>query len=122
MKYLYTYEELRAQRERERIKLGCFEKYRAELYTRYTGKNPAATVYKGFAVTRPDGERIYYTIHYRTDNRRPYAIYINGSQTQENTYIYRGACEKTLKRIRDTIKASRPDCIFTDLNGREIIT
>lgn len=119
---IYTYEELRAQRERVRVNLGCFENYRAELYRRYTGKNPAEIVFQGFTATRPDGERIYYTIHYRTDNSRPYAIYINGSQTQGNTYIYRGFCVRALNKLREILQANCPDIIINDLNGPEIIT
>ncbi len=120
---IYTYEELRTKRETELINGAHREKYQTELYKRYTGKDPAKTVYNGFRATRPDGERIYYTIHYRTDNARPYAIYINGSQSAaENTYIYRGACVRALNQIRAILAARRPDIIINDLNGAEIIT
>ena len=117
-----TYNEIIRREEEKRANGARCEQYKIDLYKRYTGKNPAAVLYNGFSVMRPDGLKNYYTIHYRTDNLRPYAIYINGSQTRENTYIYRGACVRALNQIRDAIAHNRPRDIINDINGPEIIT
>ena len=77
--------------------------------------------YNGFYGTRPDGQRVYFTIQRRTFNGRPYAIYIDGTQSGFNTYINRGACARALKRIRDNITAADPRIIITDLYGTELI-
>ena len=120
---IITDKQIRTAQEIERINGGRRENYRIELYKRYTGKDPAATVYNGFIITRPDGEKIYYTIHYRTDNARPYAVYINGSQVNFiDTYINRGACENALNKLKNYIPTIQPDNIITDITGPEIIT
>lgn len=119
---VYTYNELVRWREKERIAGNYRENYRIELYQRYTGKDPAAIVYNGFSVTRPDGSKHYYTIHYRTDNARPYAIYHDGQQLPEKTYIKRFYLEKHLKQLAAFIKAHRPGDIIEHLHGVEIIT
>ena len=118
---LVTYEKLRTAGEIARLNGGKREQYRIELYKRYTGKDPAKIVYNGFKVTRPDGTTSYYTIHYRTDNLKPYAIYLNGSQTAQNTYISRGQCVRTLDRLRVAIAKNRPADKIELLHGSEII-
>jgi hypothetical protein len=110
------------QREKERIKGNFREDHRIELYKRYTGKDPDKIVYNGFKVIRPDGTQIYYTIHYRTDNTRPYAIYLDGSQTHHKTYIKRFYLEKLLKQIARDFKTLRPEFKIEHLRGKEIIT
>jgi hypothetical protein len=119
---VYTYHDLIREREKERLNGAFRENYRLELYQRYTGKDPAAIVYNGFRVTRPDGSRHYYTIHYRTDNTRPYAVYHDGSQTRNKTYIKRFYLEKLLKQLADQIKRARPGDKIDHLHGVEIIT
>lgn len=78
--------------------------------------------YNGFRIDRPDGERIYYTIQRRTFNLRPYALYINGSQSAStNTYINRGALVNAVKRLAIEIKYNCPEIKVTDICGAEII-
>lgn len=78
--------------------------------------------YNGFRVDRPDGRRVYYTIQRRTFNRRPYALYIDGSQAAStNTYINRGALVNAVKRLAIEIKYNRPECVINDICGAEII-
>lgn len=120
--HVYTYNDLIKQKEKERINGNFRENYKIELYKRYTGKDPDAPVYNGFCVTRSDGTKIYYTIHYRTDNARPYAIYLNGQQTPDKTYIKRFCLEKQLRQLADHIKRTRPNCKIDHLHGAEIIT
>lgn len=119
---VYTMHDLIRQREKERINGNFREDHRVELYKQYTGKDPAAIVYNGFKITRPDGSTIFYTIHYRTDNTRPYAIYLDGSQTWHKTYIKRFYLEKLLKQIAREIHAFHPDFKIEHLHGAEIIT
>lgn len=119
---IYTMHDLIRQREKERINGNFREDYRIELYERYTGKNPDQIVYNGFRVIRPDGSRHYYTIHYRTDNSRPYAIYHDGDQMPHKTYIKRFYLEKTLKQLAQQIKTARPSDKIEHLHGKEIIT
>jgi hypothetical protein len=80
-------------------------------------------VYNGFYWTRPtDGARCYFTIQKRTFNRRPYAVYIDGSESASmNTYINRGACANALKKLQSEIQKNCPDYTFTDIIGPEII-
>lgn len=78
--------------------------------------------YNGFRVDRPDGQRTYYTIQRRTFNRRPYALYIDGSQAASiNTYINRGALVNAVKRLAIEIKYNRPEFVINDICGAEII-
>lgn len=119
---VYTTQDLIKWREKERIKGSLRENYKLELYKHYTGKDPAAVVYNGFMVTRPDGSRHYYTIHYRTDNARPYAIYYDGDQMPEKTYIKRFYLEKLLKQYAAQIKAARPKDKIEHIYGVEIVT
>jgi hypothetical protein len=119
---IYTHHDLIKQREKERINGNFRENYRVELYKRYTGKDPAAIVYNGFKITRPDGTQHYYTIHYRTDNTRPYAIYHDGDQTHHKTYIKRFYLEKLLKQLARQIQTARPHDKIEHLHGIEIIT
>ena len=119
---VYTTRDLIRQKEKERIKGNFRENYRIELYKQYTGKDPATTVYNGFKVTRSDGTEHYYTIHYRTDNTRPYAIYIDGYQTPGKTYIKRFYLEKQLRQHAEYIKRARPGDKINHLYGAEIIT
>lgn len=76
-------------------------------------------MYNGFVFERQDGDRIYYTIQTRAFNSRPYAVYINGSQAASfDTYIYRGACVRALKKLVPFLKARGN--VF-DIIGDEII-
>ena len=120
--HVYTMHDLIKQREKERINGNYRDNYRIELYKQYTGKDPAAVVYNGFRITRPDGSQHYFTIHYRTDNARPYAIYHDGDQMPEKTYIKRFYLEKLLKQYAAQIKAARPSDKINHLYGVEIIT
>lgn len=117
-----TYEQLTQEQEAERINGKQAEKYREELYKRYEQKNEIPTVYQGFKMIRPDGQTMIYTIHYRTDNARPYAIYLDGRQTPLKTYIMRSYCEKVLKPIQERFKKSFPLFQIVELYGKEIIT
>ena len=119
---VYTMHDLIRWREKERINGNYREDYRTELYKRYTGKDPNATVYNGFKVIRSDGTQHYYTIHYRTDNTRPYAIYHDGDQMPEKTYIKRFYLEKLLKQYARQIEAVRPSDKIEHVYGKEIIT
>lgn len=119
---IVTYDQLIKAAEEDQINGNQRESYRQELYRRYTGKDPHKTVFNGIKVTHPDGSVIYYTIHYRTDNTRPYAVYINGSQTAHNTYVYRWYAEKIIKRIRYDLSVFRDGWKIEDLFGEEIIT
>lgn len=80
-------------------------------------------MYNGFYWTRPeDGASCFFTIQRRTFNRRPYAVYVDGTQSASwNTYIKRGACERALKKLQSEISKNRPNYIFTEINGPEII-
>ena len=119
---LYTTEQLRTKKEVERIQGAHREQYRIELYKRYTGKNPDDIVYNGFKATYTDGKIFYFTIHYRTDNGRPYAVYLNGAQTDNKTYIRRFYLEKLLKQHARYLKKTNPDIKIEHLHGAEIIT
>jgi hypothetical protein len=119
---IYTSHDLIKFREKERINGNLKEDYRVDLYKRYTGKDPNKIVYNGFKVTRPGGTTSYYTIHYRTDNTRPYAIYLDGDQIPHKTYIKRFYLEKLLKQIACDLQATRPDFKIDHLRGTEIIT
>jgi hypothetical protein len=77
--------------------------------------------YNGFRVDRPDGQRTYYTIQRRTFNRRPYALYVDRSQSGFNTYINRGALVNVVKRLAVDIKNNNPRHIISDICGAEII-
>ena len=118
----YTTEELRTQKEIERIQGAHREQYRIDLYKRYTGKDPEKKVYIGFKETLTDGKVFIFTIHYRTDNTRPYAIYQNGMQIYNKTYIKRFYLEKVLKQLAQQLKQIRPNSKIEHLYGREIIT
>ncbi len=79
-------------------------------------------LYNGFRVDRPDGQRVYYTIQRRTFTRRPYALYIDGSESASmNTYINRGALVNAVKRLAIEIKYNRPEFTINDICGDEII-
>ena len=119
---VYTYNDFIKFREKERLQGERREDYRIELYERYTGKNPEDIVYNGFKLIRPDGAHIYYTIHYRTDNTRPYAIYLDGSQIDHKTYIKRFYLEKLLKQMARDFQTMRPEYKIEHLRGKEIIT
>ena len=119
---IFTTTEYTRQKEIERVNGARPLNYKIELYKRYTEKDPDAIIYNGFVATFPDGSKDYYTIHYRTDNTRPYAIYINGSQTRHKTYIKRFYCEKILKQERNIIQAYYKGVKTTDIYGKEIIT
>lgn len=78
--------------------------------------------YNGFRLDRPDGQRVYYTIQRRTFNQRPYALYIDGSESAAfNTYVKRGALVNAVKRLAIEIKYNRPEFVINDICGAEII-
>ena len=80
------------------------------------------TVYNGFCAIHPDGRRVLYTIQRRTFNRRPYALYIDGSQTGAmNTYIKRGALVNAVRELALTININRPEFVIEDIYGAEIV-
>lgn len=79
------------------------------------------TLYNGFCATHPDGRRVFYTIQTRTFNRRPYALYIDGSQSGMNTYVSRGALVNAVQRLALTININRPEFTITDIYGDEIV-
>jgi hypothetical protein len=77
-------------------------------------------IYNGFSWTRPDGEKICYTIVNRSFNTRPYAVYVNGDQLAMS-YIYRGTCERSVKELKTNLQRRFPDCVFSVLIGPEIV-
>ena len=80
------------------------------------------TMYNGFCAVHPDGRRVWYTIQRRTFNRRPYALYIDGSQSGAmNTYIKRGTLVNAVQRLALTININRPELVIEDLHGAEIV-
>ena len=80
-----------------------------------------STMYNGFCAIHPDGRRVVYTIQSRTFNRKPYALYIDGSQSGMNTYVKRGALVKAVQRLALTININRPEFVIEDIYGAEIV-
>ena len=80
------------------------------------------TFYNGFCVVYSNGIKKWYTIQRRTFNYRPYALYIDGSQSAFfKTYIKRGALANAVKRLADDILSFDPGAKISDIYSAEII-